>query len=81
MDQMTRSKSLGFSPERLARIERHFQEKYVGPGRIPCAQIVNRTGGGLHSNRPLTAGSAGNGGPNPLGREGLSSRDRCGIRV
>jgi len=40
MDQMTRSKSLGFSPERLARIERHFQQKYVGPGRIPCAQVA-----------------------------------------
>ena len=40
MDQITRAKSLGFSAERLARIDRFLQEKYVGPGRIPCAQFV-----------------------------------------
>jgi CubicO group peptidase (beta-lactamase class C family) len=40
MDQMTRAKTLGFSAERLARIDRHLQEKYVGPGKLPCAQFV-----------------------------------------
>ena len=37
---MSKAKSHGFSPERLARIERHLQTKYVGPGRVPGAQIV-----------------------------------------
>jgi CubicO group peptidase (beta-lactamase class C family) len=40
MDQMTRAKSQGFSADRLARIDRFLQEKYVGPGRLPCAQFV-----------------------------------------
>ncbi|HSV03696.1 MAG TPA: serine hydrolase domain-containing protein [Phenylobacterium sp.] len=40
MDQMTRAKSLGFSAERLARIDRFLQEKYVGPGKLPCAHFV-----------------------------------------
>ncbi|WP_374573916.1 serine hydrolase domain-containing protein [Phenylobacterium sp.] len=31
--------SLGFSPDRLQRIERFLQDRYVGPGRIPCAQL------------------------------------------
>jgi CubicO group peptidase (beta-lactamase class C family) len=30
----------GFSKERLARIDRFLQDKYVGPGRLPCAQFV-----------------------------------------
>jgi CubicO group peptidase (beta-lactamase class C family) len=30
----------GFSPERLATIERHLQDRYVGPGRLPCAQLL-----------------------------------------
>lgn len=30
----------GFSKARLARIDRFFQERYVGAGRLPCAQIV-----------------------------------------
>ncbi|MDB5417064.1 MAG: beta-lactamase [Phenylobacterium sp.] len=40
MDQITRAKSLGFSAERLARIDRFLAEKYVGPGKLPCAQFV-----------------------------------------
>ena len=40
MNQISRSKSLGFSTERLARIDRFLAEKYVNPGRIPCAQFV-----------------------------------------
>jgi len=37
---MSKAKSQGFSPERLARIDRLLQEKYVGPGRMPGAQVV-----------------------------------------
>jgi CubicO group peptidase (beta-lactamase class C family) len=40
MNQISRSKTLGFSAERLARIDRFIDEKYVKPGRIPCAQFV-----------------------------------------
>jgi len=40
MDQMTRAKSLGFSAERLAKIDRFLQEKYVAAGKLPCAQFV-----------------------------------------
>jgi CubicO group peptidase (beta-lactamase class C family) len=40
MDQITRAKSLGFSAERLARIDRFLEAKYVGPGRLPHAQFV-----------------------------------------
>src|SRR3546814_11415702 len=37
---MSTAKALGFSGERLARIDRFLQDKYVGPGRLPCAQFV-----------------------------------------
>lgn len=37
---MGKAKDLGFSKDRLQRIEAHLQAKYVGPGRIPCAQIA-----------------------------------------
>jgi CubicO group peptidase (beta-lactamase class C family) len=37
---MSAAKSQGFSPERLARIDRHLQDKYVGAGRLPCAQFL-----------------------------------------
>ena len=37
---MGKVKDLGFSKERLQRIERFVQTKYVEPGRIPCAQIA-----------------------------------------
>src|SRR6201995_1766973 len=40
MNQISRSKSLGFSAERLARMDRFIDEKYVKTGRIPCAQIL-----------------------------------------
>ncbi|HLZ74391.1 serine hydrolase domain-containing protein [Phenylobacterium sp.] len=37
---MSKAKELGFSKDRLKRIERHLQDKYVGPGLIPCAQVL-----------------------------------------
>ncbi len=40
MNQISRSTTQGFSAERLARIDRFLAEKYVNPGRIPCAQFV-----------------------------------------
>ncbi len=39
MDQMTRAKTLGFSAERLARIDRHL-EGYVEAGKYAMAQFV-----------------------------------------
>ncbi|MDE2487180.1 MAG: beta-lactamase family protein [Alphaproteobacteria bacterium] len=39
MDQLTRAKSLGFSTERLARIDGHLK-RYVDAGKFPCAQFV-----------------------------------------
>jgi CubicO group peptidase (beta-lactamase class C family) len=39
----------GFSKERLKRIDRFLQDKYVGPGRLPCAQVlVAREGEVVH---------------------------------
>jgi CubicO group peptidase (beta-lactamase class C family) len=32
--------ALGFDPERLARIDRFLDEAYVGPGRLPFAQVL-----------------------------------------
>ena len=40
MNQISRVTSSGFSPERLARIDRFLQEKYVGPGRMPGCQFL-----------------------------------------
>jgi len=37
---MSKAKSLGFAPDRLARIDRFLQDKYVGAGRLPCAQLL-----------------------------------------
>ena len=37
---MSKAKTLGFSKDRLKRIERHLQAKYIDTGRIPCAQIA-----------------------------------------
>ena len=49
MDQITRAKTLGFSADRLARIDRFLQDKYVGPGKLPCAQFVlSRQGQVVH---------------------------------
>ncbi len=36
---------LGFSKERLARIDRLLSERYVQPGHIPCAQLIIARGG------------------------------------
>lgn len=46
---MSKATSLGFSAERLQRIDRFLQEKYVGPGRLPNAQLlVSRKGELVH---------------------------------
>jgi CubicO group peptidase (beta-lactamase class C family) len=39
MDQITRARTLGFSAERLARIDAHLK-RYVDAGKLPCAQFV-----------------------------------------
>ena len=36
----TSASSVGFSAERLARIDRFLAERYVEPGRLPCAQLL-----------------------------------------
>lgn len=42
-------RSLGFDPDRLARIDRFLAEAYIDPGRLPCAQIlVARDGQPVH---------------------------------
>lgn len=46
---MSKARSLGFSTERLQRIDRFLQDKYVGPGRLPCAQfLLARRGETVH---------------------------------
>ena len=46
---MSKAKSHGFSSERLARIDKLITEKYIGPGRMPCAQVlVARKGDVIH---------------------------------
>src|SRR5436190_14144455 len=40
MNQISRIASSGFSPERLARIDRFLGEKYVNPGRMPGVQFL-----------------------------------------
>jgi len=42
---MSKAKSLGFSPERLQRIDRFLQDRYVGAGRLPHAQFLLARGG------------------------------------
>ncbi|MFZ5721382.1 MAG: serine hydrolase domain-containing protein [Pseudomonadota bacterium] len=42
---MSKAERLGFSKARLERIDRFLQERYVGPGRLPCAQFVLARGG------------------------------------
>jgi CubicO group peptidase (beta-lactamase class C family) len=37
---MGKAKSHGFSKARLERIDRFLADKYVGPGRLPCAQFL-----------------------------------------
>jgi CubicO group peptidase (beta-lactamase class C family) len=63
MNQISRITSSGFSPERLARIDRLLSEKYVGPGRMPCAQfLLARNGEAVHEtvlgNRDVERGVA-----------------------
>jgi CubicO group peptidase (beta-lactamase class C family) len=36
---MGKAREHGFSPERLQRIDRFLQDKYVAAGRLPCAQF------------------------------------------
>ena len=60
---MSKARSLGFSGERLARIDRFLQEKYIGPGRMPCAQfLLARKGEVVHEtvlgNRDVERGTA-----------------------
>ncbi len=38
--KMGKAKQHGFSKDRLQRIDRFLQEKYVASGRMPCAQFV-----------------------------------------
>ncbi|MDB5467105.1 MAG: beta-lactamase [Phenylobacterium sp.] len=46
---MSKAKSLGFSRERLQRIDRFIQDRYIAPGRLPCAQVlVARKGEVVH---------------------------------
>ena len=46
---MSKATSQGFSAERLARIDRLLAEKYIGPGRMPCAQVlIARKGETIH---------------------------------
>lgn len=42
---MSKAGSLGFSPERLERIDRFLQQRYVGPGLLPHAQFLLARGG------------------------------------
>jgi CubicO group peptidase (beta-lactamase class C family) len=45
----TTPESVGMNGERLARIDRFLAERYVGPGRLPCAQLlVARDGQVVH---------------------------------
>jgi CubicO group peptidase (beta-lactamase class C family) len=37
---MSKARSQGFSPDRLQRIDRLLNERYVAPGRLPCAHFV-----------------------------------------
>ncbi len=42
---MGKAKSHGFSKARLERIETFLQDKYIDPGRMPCAQFLLARGG------------------------------------
>ncbi|NWG45962.1 MAG: beta-lactamase family protein [Alphaproteobacteria bacterium] len=37
----------GLSPDRLARIDRFLSERYIGTGKLPCAEVAVWRGGGL----------------------------------
>jgi CubicO group peptidase (beta-lactamase class C family) len=46
---MSKAKSLGFSPDRLQRIDRFIDEKYVSAGKLPHAQVlIARKGETVH---------------------------------
>ena len=46
---MSKAKSAGFSKDRLQRIDTLLQGRYVGPGRMPCAQVlIARKGEVIH---------------------------------
>ena len=46
---MSKVTAQGFSSERLKRIDRFLEDRYVGPGRLPCAQLlVSRRGELVH---------------------------------
>lgn len=46
---MAGPQSLGFSPERLARLDRFITEKYLDSGKLPCAQVlISRHGEQVH---------------------------------
>ena len=36
---MTKPEKLGLSSERLGRIESFLKERYIDPGKLPCAQV------------------------------------------
>ena len=43
------AQKMGFDPERLQRIDDVLREKYIEPGRLPCAQIlIAREGNPVH---------------------------------
>ena len=44
---MTKPETLGFSAERLAKLNAFLAAKYITPGRIPCAQVQITRGGAL----------------------------------
>jgi CubicO group peptidase (beta-lactamase class C family) len=46
---MSRPEKLGFSRERLGKLDAFLQTRYVEPGRIPCAQVqISRRGELVH---------------------------------
>ena len=60
--------SMGMSSSRLARIDRFLAERYVAPGKLPCAQLLVARGGqvvhqsvlgyaSLENGRPMTEDS------------------------
>jgi CubicO group peptidase (beta-lactamase class C family) len=44
---VSKPEKLGLSSERLGRIETFLQERYIGPGKLPCAQVQVWRRGGL----------------------------------
>lgn len=47
---MSRPEAVGLSSERLARMERFLQSRYIDTGKLPCAQVqVHRRGETVHT--------------------------------